>query len=84
MSECKRDCGYMMHSLICMLPGPTICPSCEEMKLTMVGGLWRDTKWNCSACGKDSNIHPPIIENIMNTLRECGECYWEKGTGEEK
>jgi hypothetical protein len=80
MSFC--DCEYMMHSLYCLMPGPTVCPSCEEVKLTFVEGLWRDPKWKCGSCKEISDIHPPIIENIMNRLRECGKCYWEKQTKE--
>lgn len=81
MEEYKEmycDCSYMMHSLYCLLPGPTVCPSCEKCELKMIEGLWRNPKWECLACKAISNVHPPFIENIMNTIRECGKCFKEK------
>ena len=82
IGDCVGDCDYMMHSLRCLLPGPTVCPACEEVKLVMVEGLWRNPKWKCGACEEVSNVHPPTIENIMDTIRKCGKCYWEKEKGE--
>ena len=71
-------CEYDMHSLICLLPGPTVCPYCERVELVYVSGLWRNTQWSCRACEEECQDHPSLIASIMDRLRACGECFWEK------